>query len=181
MKKLLVILLATLLIVGCSGESNTTDSEKMDDSNTTEETMTDSDSMMETEEEKDEDSMMESEEAKDEDSMMESEEAKDEDSMMESEEAKDEDSMMEEEESMTESNELPTFTLAELATFNGENGQPAYVAVAGVVYDVSNHPRWQTNEHNGNVAGTDLTEAIKKAPHGTSKLKDLPVVGKLAE
>lgn len=157
MKKLLVILLATLLIVGCSGESNTTDSEKMDGSNTAEETMNDSDSMMETEEEKDEDSMMESEEAKD------------------------EDSMKEEEESMTESNELPTFTLAELATFNGENGQPAYVAVAGVVYDVSNHPRWQTNEHNGNVAGTDLTEAIKKAPHGTSKLKDLPVVGKLAE
>ena len=156
MKKLLVILLATLLIVGCSGESNTTDSEKMDGSNTAEETMNDSDSMMETEEEKDEDSMMESEEAKDEDSMM-------------------------EEESMTESNELPTFTLAELATFNGENGQPAYVAVEGVVYDVSNHPRWQTNEHNGNVAGTDLTEAIKKAPHGTSKLKDLPVVGKLAE
>ena len=31
-----------------------------------------------------------------------------------------------------------TFTLAQLAQYDGQNGQPAYVAVDGVVYDVTN-------------------------------------------
>ncbi len=35
-----------------------------------------------------------------------------------------------------------TFTLEELKQFNGQNGQPAYVAVDGVVYDVSNVGPW---------------------------------------
>lgn len=30
-----------------------------------------------------------------------------------------------------------TFTREELAKFNGQNGQPAYVAISGTVYDVS--------------------------------------------
>lgn len=73
-----------------------------------------------------------------------------------------------------------TFTLEELAVFNGKNGQPAYVAVDGVVYDVTNNKGWIEGQHNGYTAGVDLTEAIKAAPHGLNALKDVPVVGKLA-
>ncbi len=74
-----------------------------------------------------------------------------------------------------------TFTVEELAKFDGKNGNPAYVAVDGVVYDVSNVPQWKDGEHNGMKAGNDLTEQIKsQSPHGTSVLKELPVVGKLA-
>ncbi len=36
-------------------------------------------------------------------------------------------------------------------------------------------------KHNGNMAGKDLTEAIKKAPHGDSKLKGLKIVGEIVE
>jgi predicted heme/steroid binding protein len=73
-------------------------------------------------------------------------------------------------------------TLEELAKYNGKDGQPAYVAVDGVIYDVSNKPAWKNGEHNGYSAGQDLTEIIKtKSPHGVSKLSGLPVVGKLAE
>lgn len=36
-----------------------------------------------------------------------------------------------------------TFTTTELAEFDGRNGHPAYVAVKGVVYDVSNVPQWK--------------------------------------
>lgn len=74
------------------------------------------------------------------------------------------------------------FTLEELATYNGQNGQPAYIAVEGVVYDVSNSSRWKGGRHNGFEAGNDLTEEIVgRSPHGKIVLGRLPVVGTLTE
>lgn len=71
-------------------------------------------------------------------------------------------------------------TLEELAKYNGQNGVPAYVAVSGVIYDVTNAKAWQNGMHkNGIKAGADLTKLIAKSPHGVSVLKNLPVVGKL--
>lgn len=75
--------------------------------------------------------------------------------------------------------ELPTFTLEELATFNGEDGNKAYVAYEGLVYDVTDVPQWKNGKHNGQVAGTDITGIMENAPHGTSKLEGLTVVGKM--
>lgn len=72
-----------------------------------------------------------------------------------------------------------TFTTAELAKYDGHDGQPAYVAVKGVVYDVSNVPQWKDGKHHGNLAGHDITPVMPRAIHGESVLKDLPVVGKL--
>lgn len=74
-----------------------------------------------------------------------------------------------------------TFTTQELAKFNGQNGNKAYVAVKGTVYDVTDIPEWEGGKHHGNLAGQDLTEAIKKAPHGEKVLANLPVVGKLTD
>ena len=72
-------------------------------------------------------------------------------------------------------------TLEELAKYDGQNGNPAYIAVDGVVYDVSNVPQWKDGKHNGFTAGNDLTDAIRtKSPHGVSKLKNVPAVGTLA-
>lgn len=74
------------------------------------------------------------------------------------------------------------FTKDELAKYNGQNGQPAYVAVKGVVYDVSGKAAWQGGKHHGNLAGRDLTDVLdNQSPHGDRVLKGLPVVGKLAE
>jgi predicted heme/steroid binding protein len=71
-------------------------------------------------------------------------------------------------------------TADELAKYNGKDGQPAYIAVDGVIYDVTNVPQWKNGGHNGYTAGKDLTEEIKtKSPHGLSKLNGVPVVGKL--
>ena len=72
------------------------------------------------------------------------------------------------------------FTLDELKKYDGKNGNKAYVAVDGVVYDVTNVDAWKNGEHkNGITAGNDLSKEINKSPHGKDVLEDLPVVGKL--
>ena len=71
-------------------------------------------------------------------------------------------------------------TLDQLKQYDGKNGNPAYVAVDGVIYDVTNVPQWKNGEHNGYSAGNDLTDIIKnKSPHGVKQLNGIPVVGKL--
>jgi predicted heme/steroid binding protein len=74
-----------------------------------------------------------------------------------------------------------TFTLDELAQYDGKNGNDAYVAVDGLVYDVTNAAKWQNGSHYGVQAGTDCTTAISRSPHGTSVLDGLPIVGTLTE
>jgi predicted heme/steroid binding protein len=72
-------------------------------------------------------------------------------------------------------------TLKELSEFNGKNGKPAYIAVDGVIYDVTNAKPWQSGEHKGGKVGTDISKNIKSSPHGKKVTEKLPVVGKLAE
>ncbi len=74
-----------------------------------------------------------------------------------------------------------TFTTTELAEFDGRNGHPAYVAVKGVVYDVSNVPQWKGGKHHGNLAGRDLTSVMPRSIHLESFLEGIPVVGKLVD
>ncbi len=74
---------------------------------------------------------------------------------------------------------LLELTLEELAAYDGKDGRPAYVAIDGTIYDVTDIPAWNNGTHNGNTAGKDQTEAIKRSPHGQSVLAKLPVVGKL--
>lgn len=74
------------------------------------------------------------------------------------------------------------FTLDELKQYNGKDGKPAYVAVDGIVYDVSASDKWENGDYNGFEAGNDLTDEIKNvSPHGVKMLDRVPVVGKLAE
>ena len=71
-------------------------------------------------------------------------------------------------------------TLEELAKFNGKDGAHAYVAVDGVIYDVTDSKAWANGAHNGFEAGKDLTKEIKEvSPHGVAKLENVVRVGVL--
>ena len=74
------------------------------------------------------------------------------------------------------------FTLEELADYDGQDGNRAYIAVDGVVYDVTDVPQWEGAEHFGFYAGIDASEALRNsAPHGASLLNDAVIVGSIAE
>ncbi len=72
------------------------------------------------------------------------------------------------------------FTLEELAKFDGKEGRPAYVAINGIVYDVTGVKAWAKGEHGNGKPGTDITPLITtKSPHGDKVTKNLKAVGKL--
>ena len=78
--------------------------------------------------------------------------------------------------------EMQTFTLEELSQYTGKDGQPGYVAVDGVVYDVTNVEAWKDGEHQmGLTAGNELSEEINSSPHGKQVLEGLPIVGEFVE
>ena len=79
-------------------------------------------------------------------------------------------------------NGMLELTLDELKQYDGKNGNPAYVAVDGIIYDMTNVAAWRNGEHNGYSAGNDLTDIIKnKSPHGVKNLEGVPIVGKIVD
>lgn len=69
---------------------------------------------------------------------------------------------------------LPIFTASELAAYNGLNGQPAYAAVDGLVYDFSS--LFRNGQHAGHRAGQDLSAAFY-SQHPGSFLNKYKIVG----
>lgn len=58
-----------------------------------------------------------------------------------------------------------TFTEQELRRYSGDDG-PLYVAYQGIVYDVTNCPKWRLGMHEGlHYPGLDLTGQLEEAPH----------------
>jgi len=72
------------------------------------------------------------------------------------------------------------FTLQELVKFDGNDGKPAYVALNGKVYDVTESAFWMSGDHLGaHQAGKDLTTEIDLAPHGPENVDRVKQVGVL--
>jgi predicted heme/steroid binding protein len=84
--------------------------------------------------------------------------------------------------SVSTSSQLQQFTLSELAQYNGDEGGLAYVAVNGIVYDVTDADGWENGWHQGlHLAGTDATAVFATSPHSQSLLDELPIVGTLVD
>ncbi len=69
-------------------------------------------------------------------------------------------------------------TLEELEDYDGTNGSPAYVAVNGIIYDMSPIPQWMQGVHFGVSAGRDVTDRVNLC-HGSKILKLLRIVGRI--
>ena len=79
-------------------------------------------------------------------------------------------------ETSTQTSSVKTFSTAELSKYNGRDGQPAYVAVDGNVYDLSEV--FESGAHFSHFAGTELTNAFYSY-HAKSALSKYPIVGNL--
>lgn len=72
------------------------------------------------------------------------------------------------------------FNIEELKKYDGSNGKPAYVAVDGIVYDVSLSLPWGGGTHFGLYAGKDLTKEFKVCHDEEKKILEvLPKMGQL--
>jgi len=78
----------------------------------------------------------------------------------------------------TKISEERLFTLDELSKYNGENGNYAYIAIKGIVYDISNIALLRSGKHHGVISGNDVTKLF---PHAINIIKRAKVVGKLEE
>jgi predicted heme/steroid binding protein len=77
--------------------------------------------------------------------------------------------------------ETKNFTMAELSSYNGKGGKPAYISFKGKVYDVTPSSQWLDGDHLGHEAGQDLTDAMDIAPHGDEILAKMKIVGVLVK
>lgn len=76
--------------------------------------------------------------------------------------------------------DIRQFTIEELSQYDGSNGRPAYVAVNGIVCDVSLEATWGGGTHFSMYAGQDLTAQFNGCHGGrTEILRNLPQIGLL--
>ena len=75
-------------------------------------------------------------------------------------------------------------TKLELLRNNGDRGTPKWVAYDGIVYDVTDCPKWRTDMHERlHFPGQDLTTELPDAPHKKDVFTRpcVKVVGKIQE
>lgn len=71
-------------------------------------------------------------------------------------------------------------TPEELHSFDGKEGRPAYVVYRGIIYDITGSKLWKNGSHlSKHLAGHDLTDELKMAPHGEENIFSMPHAGKL--
>jgi predicted heme/steroid binding protein len=75
------------------------------------------------------------------------------------------------------------FTQRELRSYDGEDGR-IYIAYQGIVYDVSDCPKWRSGLHERmHFPGQDLTSEFPEAPHAEEVFRHPCVqrIGRLVE
>lgn len=74
---------------------------------------------------------------------------------------------------------LTEYTRAQLALRNGQDKPEVWVALRGIIYDVTNSRLWRNGKHYEHWAGQDLTDALADAPHTEFVFDKFTAVGRL--
>ncbi len=77
------------------------------------------------------------------------------------------------------SSELPIYSINQLALRNGQDKPEIWVALHGLIYDVTSSRLWKNGKHYEHWAGQDLTNELKDAPHTEKVFDKFKVIGKL--
>jgi predicted heme/steroid binding protein len=68
-----------------------------------------------------------------------------------------------------------------LALRNGSDKPEIWVALNGLIYDVSASRLWKKGMHYEHLAGQDLTDELKDAPHTEAVFEKFVVIGHLID
>ena len=75
--------------------------------------------------------------------------------------------------------ELPEYSRSYLALRNGQDKPEIWVALHGIIYDVSESRLWKNGKHYEHWAGQDLTKELGDAPHTEKVFERFDKIGKL--
>jgi predicted heme/steroid binding protein len=75
--------------------------------------------------------------------------------------------------------DLPEYSRSYLALRNGQDKPEIWVALHGLIYEVTRSRLWRDGRHYEHWAGQDLTDELKDAPHDAKVFDKFKVIGKL--
>jgi len=75
--------------------------------------------------------------------------------------------------------DLPEYSRSHLALRNGQDKPQIWVALHGIIYEVTRSRLWRDGKHYEHWAGQDLTDELKDAPHDAKVFEKFKVIGKL--
>jgi len=73
--------------------------------------------------------------------------------------------------------ELNHYSKQQLALRNGQDKPEIWVALRGLIYDVTESRLWRNGKHYEHWAGQDLTEELKDSPHTETVFEKFLVIG----
>ncbi len=76
--------------------------------------------------------------------------------------------------------ELPYYSVSQLALRNGRDRDEIWIGYKGFVYDVSKSRLWRNGNHYEHWAGQDLTSELSDAPHTENVFDKFQPIGKLS-
>ena len=76
--------------------------------------------------------------------------------------------------------ELPYYSVSQLALRNGRDRDEIWIGYKGFVYDVSKSRLWRKGNHYEHWAGQDLTSELSDAPHTENVFDKFQPIGKLS-
>jgi len=77
--------------------------------------------------------------------------------------------------------DLPLYTRSQLALRNGQDKPQIWIALHGIIYDVTTSRLWRDGKHYEHWAGQDLTHELGDAPHTEKVFDKFKPIGRLKQ